>query len=134
MIVVAIHFFLQDCTHLFQSGEILQRTSPHNPILQLALPGLRLSRLGVNVVGMANALALETISPLDEPKHLQGIHVIAQRDAIGLHDRPGGLDMALGGLLGAGRPLVRGGLVLEEGPDGDGHHLAVMGLTFPATL
>ena len=82
VIVVALHFFLQDSPYVFQVGEFLQRTSSHDAVLQPAVGSFHfafglwregiahldlqnrhdLAPLSNNILGFQDVLAPNTIS------------------------------------------------------------------------
>ena len=105
MIVVAIDLLSQDRTGFFKGGDVLIDTRSDNSVLQPAIGpfdlafGLgrrgefnihskdahHLSPLGVDIVRLEDMLAPDAIPSLDEAKHTQGVHVVAQGNAIGLY-------------------------------------------------
>ena len=105
MIVVAIDLVSQDRSSFFKGGDVLIDTRSDNSVLQPAVGpfdlafGLgrqgevnihpkdahHLSPLGVDIICLEDMLAPDAIPSLDEAKHTQGVHVVAQGDAIGLY-------------------------------------------------
>lgn len=105
MIVVAIDLLSQDRAGFFKGGDVLIDTRSDNSVLQPAVGpfdlafGLgrqgevnihpkdahHLSPLGVDIICLEDMLAPDAIPSLDEAKHTQGVHVVAQGDAIGLY-------------------------------------------------
>jgi len=88
VIVVSLHFFLQNRAHVFQVGEFLQRTGSHDPVLQPAVGtfhfafglwregighldlqnGQNLSPLGNDILSFQDIFAPDTISFWDKTK------------------------------------------------------------------
>ena len=105
MIVVAIDLLSQDRAGFFKGGDILVDARSDNAVLQPAVGSFDLafglgrqgesnihpkdahylSPLGVDIVCLEDMLAPNAIPSLDEAKHTQGVHVVAQGDAIGLY-------------------------------------------------
>ena len=135
--IVALDFLLEDATYVFQGGEPFESTGADDPILQptigaldLAL-GLRrkgvghihtqqahdLTPLRIDVIRSQDLLVPDAVPALDEAEDAQIIHVVLQRQSIGLHQALCGPDMGPGGLLGYEISIEQQAAVVIDGGD-----------------
>jgi hypothetical protein len=177
--IVAVKLITEDCPSIADVVDALQSASPHDPVLHPAIGALDLAfglgregmedfhaqdlhhalpphrswglQLGIGLISLEDVLTPDAVASLDEAEDTQGVDIVAQEDAIGLHEDLGCQDVVPGCLhgeevgeeehtaevvdggdqgpflLGVGGPKVEGGVMLDEGPDGGGHNLPCMG-------
>ena len=174
MVIVAVELVAQDAADLFQGGEVLEGTGADDAILQPAVRAFHLA-LGLRGEGIGDihssrritwrhcgsmssvwriCLRQMAVPVLNKAEDPQIVHVVAQRQSIGLHHGLRSLNMGPGGLLRdkigveqlaaviihrgdqgpfllrKGRPKMGGGIVLDQGSDGRRDHFPVMDLPF----
>ena len=120
MAVVAIELVLQDRAGVFQGDDLVQEARADDAILEPAIGSFdfafglreegighidtqdthRHAPLGIDIIGLEDMLAPDAVSSLDEAEDSQGVDVVAQGDAVGLHQGLGGLKVGASGLFG----------------------------------